>query len=113
MRESDPHAEAKQAMRGAIETLRKSHDEAATALAMIDEITDTQAALDLANDLAEALQEIADWAFALRRRLVGRIWRAEELSLARLAERARVSKSRADQLVREFKREDMEEASDE
>ena len=105
MVENDPHADARKAMRAAVETLRRSRDEARVALAMVDEIVDTQIALDMANDLGKAVRELNEWIYELRRRLVHRIWKTEEPSLAKLAEMADISKGRADQLVREFKRE--------
>ncbi len=65
----------------------------------VEETTDPQRAFELATKLVDDLGALYEQAADLRARQVGRIWRAEELSLADLAERISVSKARAGQFV--------------
>ena len=70
------------------------------AVATIKAIPDPQRAFEYATQLANALRDIYREASELRTHTAARIWEAEELSLAALAERIGVSKARADQLIR-------------
>ncbi|SRR6266699_229496 len=56
-------------------------------------------AFDAATRLTTALRDMADAAARLRGDAITAIWQAEELSLAALAKRVGVSKSRANQLI--------------
>ncbi len=66
---------------------------------VVEETADPQQAFELATKLVDDLGNLYEQAADLRARQVGRIWRAEELSLADLAERISVSKARAGQFV--------------
>jgi hypothetical protein len=70
------------------------------AVATINAIPDPQRAFEYATQLANALRDTYQEASELRTHAAARIWEAEELSLAALAERIGVSKARADQLIR-------------
>jgi YesN/AraC family two-component response regulator len=70
------------------------------AVATINAIPDRQRAFEYATQLANTLRDTAQRASELRTQAAARIWEAEELSLAALAERIGVSKARADQLIR-------------
>jgi hypothetical protein len=105
MVDSEHVAGARRAMRDAITTIEKGYADALTAFAMVDTTEDRQAAFELANDLAKRLERLDDAAARLRKRCIHRIWKAEEMSLATLANRVGVTKSRADQFVRDFKAE--------
>jgi hypothetical protein len=89
-----------QAVARALETIQAAYRRAASA---IDKVDDAEQAFAHATDLANGLRETYQAATELRTQAVGRIWEAEELSLAKLAERIGVSKGRADQLVRAHK----------
>src|SRR5215216_1652054 len=70
------------------------------AVATINAIPNPQRAFEYATQLANALRDTYQQASELRTQAAARIWQAEELSLAALAERIGVSKARADQLIR-------------
>jgi 3-methyladenine DNA glycosylase/8-oxoguanine DNA glycosylase len=70
------------------------------AVAAINAIPDPQRAFEYATQLANALRDTYQQASELRTLTAARIWEAEELSLAALAQRIGVSKARADQLIR-------------
>lgn len=74
------------------------------ATAIIRRAPGLQARFNATDPWATALREAADRAAAERVRIVGAIWDAEELSLAKLATRIGKSKSRTDDLVRASKR---------
>lgn len=95
---------AKQAMRAALNDLRNAHQAALAAINMLDEVTETQTALDLARDLVRALADMGEVTYEIRNRLAGRIYETEQPSLAELAKRAGVSKGRADQIIRLLKK---------
>jgi hypothetical protein len=63
-------------------------------------IPDSQRAFAFATELGDLLREAADEAATLRAQMVGRIWDEEKLSLAALAERISMSRSRAAQLMK-------------
>jgi hypothetical protein len=98
MSERRPDAEREVAQ--ALDALAKAHKEA---MAAIDAITDPQQAFERATTLANLLGDMRSEAAELRARTAARIWEAEELSLAALAERIGVSKARADQIIRAAK----------
>ena len=81
----------------ALDALTRAYRAAAAA---INAIPDPQRAFEYATQLANALRDTAQRASELRTQAAARIWEAEELSLAALAERIGVSKARADQLIR-------------
>lgn len=101
--ESPRVAAARQAMHAAISTIEIAYRDAIAAFTLIDTLDDRQAAFELANGLATTLEKLDEQAVALRKRCIRRIWETENLSLAKLADRVSVSKTRADQLVRAFK----------
>lgn len=57
-----------------------------------------------ATELADHLRRLGEAGADLRSHVAGRIWSAERLSLAGLADRIGVSKARADQLIRNAKK---------
>ena len=66
---------------------------------LIEETPDPQRAFELATKLVDDLGVLYERAADLRAHQVGRIWQAEKMSLAGLAERISVSKARAGQFV--------------
>lgn len=83
-------------VRSAIDDVRASYELAVRA---IEGIPDNQQAFELATQLRDEMDGLVGEAADLRARMVGRIWEAEELSLAALANRIGVSKSRAGQFI--------------
>jgi hypothetical protein len=81
----------------ALDALTAAYQEA---VATINAIPNPQRAFEYATQLANALRDTYQQASELRTQAAARIWEAEELSLAALAERIGVSKARADQLIR-------------
>lgn len=71
----------------------------ARAVALVRAMPEPGKAFDAATRLTAALRELADSAAGLRGESITAIWQAEELSLAALAKRVGVSKSRANQLI--------------
>ena len=71
-----------------------------------DATTDPEARFRLAGEVMEAVKALPTVVAGMRARDVGDLWAAEELTLAALAGRLKVSKARADQLVRASNRED-------
>lgn len=59
-----------------------------------------QEALTLAGECAEALREMSDDITKIRNQFAAELWESEKLSLAVLAGRIGVSKTRADQIIR-------------
>jgi hypothetical protein len=86
-----------EAAAGALDALTTAYREA---VATINAIPNPQRAFEYATQLANALRDTYQEASELRTHAAARIWEAEELSLAALAERIGVSKARADQLIR-------------
>lgn len=80
-----------------LEALRRAFEQSAHA---VRSCPDRQQGFDQASKLADELRDLADRAADLRAEAVARIWEAEKLSLAGLAQRIGVSKARADQLLR-------------
>jgi 3-methyladenine DNA glycosylase/8-oxoguanine DNA glycosylase len=81
----------------ALDALTRAYREA---VATINAIPNAQRAFEYATQLANTLRDTYQQASELRTQAAARIWEAEELSLAALAERIGVSKARADQLIR-------------
>jgi len=71
-----------------------------------DATADPEARFRLAGEVMERAKALPGVVAAIRARDVGDLWAAEELTLASLARRLKVSKGRADQLVRASNRED-------
>lgn len=71
----------------------------AKAVEAIDTEPDLDKAFAAASELITYVGKLGEVDAELRRRIAGGIWRAENLSLAKLAQRVGVSKSRADQIV--------------
>ena len=65
-----------------------------------DATTDPEARFRVAGEVMEAVKALPGVAAAIRARDVGDLWAAEELTLSALARKLKVSKGRADQLVR-------------
>ncbi|MGH3930469.1 MAG: hypothetical protein ACRDTF_10890 [Pseudonocardiaceae bacterium] len=80
----------------AIAELRRAYQEAHAA---ITAEPDPHRAFELATDFANELRSLADDGANLRAVTVGRIWEAEAISLAQLAQKIGVSKARAGQLM--------------
>src|SRR6266545_1302131 len=92
---ADPMSTHQQAAAQIAEALQHLQD----TFRVVEETADPQQAFELATKLVDDLGNLYEQAADLRARQVGRIWRAEELSLADLAERISVSKARAGQFV--------------
>lgn len=86
-----------EALRAAIAAMRSAYARAAAA---IETIPDPQQAFEKAGELRSAADGLVGEAASLRARMVHRIWEAETMSLAALADRIGVSKTRADQFLR-------------
>ena len=69
---------------------------------------DPDTALRIAGEYASHVRYLGDVASELRTRIAGQIWETEKLSLAKLADRVGVSKSRADQIVKTIKKQQAE-----
>lgn len=65
--------------------------------------SDPQQALERTTELVETLRQLTIKSAEVRLENVGRIWEAEKLSLAALARRVGVSKSRADEMIESWK----------
>jgi hypothetical protein len=88
-----------------IEQVRRAYDEAADAIRGMPD----REAYEAATRLTLVLRDLSDAAARLRGQAVSRIWRSENLSLAALARKIGISKSRADQLLRGAARDDVQE----
>ncbi|MFC4042863.1 hypothetical protein ACFO1B_30930 [Dactylosporangium siamense] len=71
--------------------------------AAIRENPDAEAAFGLATQLRELIDELVGEAATFRALMADRVFRSEDMSLAELARRLKISKARADQLVRAAK----------
>ena len=69
------------------------------AVRAISDISDPDAAFSASSEMSDLLRKMRDEVGEIRTRIVGEIWRREELSLAKLAERIGVSKTRAAELA--------------
>jgi hypothetical protein len=69
------------------------------AVRAISDISDPDAAFSASSEISDLLRKMRDEVGEIRTRIVGEIWRREELSLAKLAERIGVSKTRAAELA--------------
>lgn len=83
-------------LRGALIAMRANF---AAARAAIEATDDPQYAFQLATMFRDKLDELVGSAAELRAQMVERIWESEQLSLAALAKRIGVSKSRANQFI--------------
>lgn len=90
-------------MQRALATIDRGWRDALAALTLVETDEDRQAAFELADHLAEKLATINTEASEIRRSRIRRIWDAEKLSLARLADKVGISKTRAEQLVKTFR----------
>lgn len=99
-------------VRAALADIEATH---ARAVAAIGAEPSLDAALIAVSELAARVRKLGDADAELRTYIVGRVWEAESLSLAALADRIGVSKARADQLIRNVKksRQQAEERDDE
>jgi hypothetical protein len=88
-------------VRSALDDIDAAH---ARAVAAIGAEASLDAALAAVSELAARVRKLGDADAELRTRIVGRVWDAESLSLAALADRIGVSKARADQLIRNIKK---------
>lgn len=83
-------------LREAVEAMQAGYE---AARAAIEETFDPQEAFDLATTFREQVDKLVGDAAELRALMVERVWESEQLSLAALAKRIGVSKSRADQFI--------------
>ncbi len=88
-------------VRAALVDIDAAHGRAVAAIGAEPNLDD---ALTAVSELAARVRKLSDADAELRTRIVGRVWDAESLSLAGLADRIGVSKARADQLIRNIKR---------
>lgn len=84
-------------MDAALDLLRRAYKDAAD---LIENTPAAEQAFESATELAGSLRAVAEDAAELRARMAARIWKAEEMSLAALAQRIGVSKARAAQLIK-------------
>ncbi len=84
----------------ALDAVRVAYKRASAA---IEATTDPQRAFELATALRDAVDGLVGEAADLRAQMAYRVYKAEEISLATLATRLSVSKSRADQFIRSAK----------
>ena len=96
------------AVRAALIDLDAAHDRA---VAAIQAAADLDAAFTAATELEAHMRRLDASDAELRTNVVGRMWDADRLSLAALASRIGVSKTRADQLVRSVKQQRQQEES--
>jgi hypothetical protein len=75
-----------------------------TALTAINAMPDSKARTEAAGKLAACLRSIYQDAARIRRDEAVRIYETENLSLAQLADRVGISKTRADQIVRAYRK---------
>jgi len=87
-------------MAAALTALDAAHDAARAAFAAVDTVEDRQAAFELVDQLAERVEAYGKVDDADRRACIRRIYQVEALSLAELADRTGISKSRAHQLAK-------------
>lgn len=93
--------DAVETVRAALAEVDQAHDAATTA---VTAAPDLDSALAAVNELAAHMRRLSDADAELRTQIIGRVWDAERLSLAALAERVGISKSRADQLIQAVKK---------
>jgi hypothetical protein len=79
------------------EAIRREHKEVQAA---IDAVTSPQQALDPAQRVLEATKTAYEAAMELRDRVVGRIWNAEEMTAAAMADRLNVTPQRVGQIAK-------------
>src|SRR4051812_21631116 len=95
-RMTDQRTNADDVVRGAIEGVSRAYEDARTAIAGV---SDGQQAFDRATELVELLQGLGTSAAGFRAQVAQQIYETEKLSLAGLANRISVSRSRAGQLL--------------
>jgi hypothetical protein len=86
-------------VRAALSQLRADYEGIARLLAQLG----NQEGIQLATECAETLRQMSDDISRIRNRIITDIWESEKLSLANLAERVGISKTRADQIIRTAK----------
>lgn len=94
------HLEPVEAVRAAITDIDRAHD---SAVAAVNAASDPVAAMAAMNELGAHMQALADADAELRKQIAGRIWDAEKMSLAGLADRVSMSNRQAEQLVKDAK----------
>jgi hypothetical protein len=87
--DQDPIGAVRDAYRRAVDAIRETGD--------------PQRAFEMASALRDAVDDLVGEAADLRAQMAYRVYKAEELSLAALATKLSVSKSRADQFIRNAK----------
>ncbi len=93
---AEDEASTERSTDAALEAMRQAYNDAARA---IEAIPDAQRAFERASELRDVADGLVGEAATLRALMVERIFKAEELSLAALADRISVSKSRANQFI--------------
>lgn len=83
-------------LRDALTAMRSNY---AAGRAAIEATEDPRRAFTLATEFRDKIDELVGSAAELRAQTVERVWESEQLSLAALAKRIGVSKSRADQFI--------------
>jgi hypothetical protein len=95
-----PDPDPSEEVRAALDEIDRIYERVAASIAAADHA----AAFEAASEFAAKLRALGDRAAQLRLESVGRIWDTDKLSLAGLADRIGVSKSRADSLIRAVKK---------
>lgn len=98
---TDDQHEAADDVDQALQAFQAAYEHAATLIARMSQ---PQQAFEQATALREIGDQLVGKAADLRARMARRIWEAEKMSLASLADRIGVSKARADQFIRTTKR---------
>ncbi len=93
---AEDEASTERSTDAALEAMRQAYNDAARA---IEAIPDAQRAFERASELRDVADGLVGEAATLRALMAERIFKAEELSLAALADRISVSKSRANQFI--------------
>lgn len=70
----------------------------------IEQAATDQQRLERTAEFVRSMESLRERVYSFRDATAAAIWRAEQLSLARLAERVGVSKARADQIIREHRK---------
>jgi hypothetical protein len=99
-REPGDDAAAARELRQVVRALVRNYDRATAAVLAL---ADPQTRYDSASEVRELLRKMHDAFADIRTDAAAAIWESEKLSLAGLAQRIGVSKSRADEIVRAAK----------
>lgn len=98
----DPVSDPVEVVRAALADIERT---SIAAVQAIETAEDLDAALVAVRESYDRLREITEVHLQLRTKIAGRVWDAQRLSLSALARRVGVSKSRAEQMIKDVKKE--------